>query len=218
LLVFLASCSTKSSGGNEDSGFNIENYAKTNNLSLAVKTDLAYMGNEEKLAYDVYIKLYSLYPNVNQFTNIATKSETKHISGTQSALLRYSIKGSDLSDSNFTEQYNQNKNIEDMKAGIFGVPAIQKAYYDLIAEGTDVIGALKAACKIEVDDINDLDKYLIDANKSNAKDIIALFEFLRKGSYKHYWSFDSALKNKDVLNGCNLGDGTYGDKSGIYPN
>ena len=36
------------------------------------------MGNEERLAYDVYNALYALFSDVKQFTNIASNSEYKH--------------------------------------------------------------------------------------------------------------------------------------------
>jgi len=53
---------------------------------------------------------------------------------------------------------------------------------------------------VEVTDIDDLDKFLVDAY--GAEDLIKSFEFLRAGSYKHYWAFDKALKNSGVSDGC----------------
>ncbi|RUM71256.1 MAG: hypothetical protein DSZ09_03250 [Sulfurovum sp.] len=40
------------------------------------------------------------------------------------------------------------------------------------------------------------------AKNSNAQDVEDIFDFLRKGSYNHYWAFDRALKNKGVAEGC----------------
>jgi len=33
-------------------------------------------------------------------------------------------------------------------------------------------------------------------------DVVNAFEFLRYGSYSHYWAFDSGLKNMGVTDGC----------------
>jgi len=58
-------------------------------LSQELLNTLSYMGNEERLAYDVYNKLYSEW-GTKQFTNIATKSEYKHITAVQHGLHRKS--------------------------------------------------------------------------------------------------------------------------------
>ena len=36
----------------------------------------------------------------------------------------------------------------------------------------------------------------------NVTDIVTMFNFLRDGSYNHYWLFDKGLKNKGVADGC----------------
>ena len=58
-------------------------------LSQDLTNALSYMGNEERLAYDIYNKLYSTYPDVKQFTNIATKSEITHIKTVQVLVQKY---------------------------------------------------------------------------------------------------------------------------------
>jgi len=62
--------------------------------------------------------------------------------------------------------------------------------------------ALEVGCMVEVTDINDLDKYMNQATASNASDVLVVFDFLREGSYKHYWAFDNGLKNMGVSDGC----------------
>ena len=47
-------------------------------LSEELVNTLSYMGNEERLAYDVYNRLYQEW-GIKTFTNIANKSEIKHI-------------------------------------------------------------------------------------------------------------------------------------------
>jgi hypothetical protein len=187
-------------------------------LSLDTKKSLAYMGNEERLAYDIYNKFYDLFPSLIQFNNIAVNSETRHIDAVQQLVQKYEITGTELSDSNYTSLYYQNTDLSQMQAGVYGVLSVQQLYNTLLVEGSnDDISALKVGCKVEVTDIEDLDKYLVYAKNDNASDVVEIFEFLRAGSYSHYWTFDAALKSKNVVNGCNLGVEPYGDKNGIYP-
>ncbi|VAY87929.1 Uncharacterized protein MJ0754 [hydrothermal vent metagenome] len=198
---------------------NLGDYNTTSNLSIDIKKSLAYMGNEERLAYDVYNALGNTYTDVKQFKNIASKSEIKHIQAVQALIQRYDINGTELSDGNFTSLNYQDTNISDMTAGVYGVVAVQDLYDTLIAEGnSSKINALKVGCKVEVTDINDLNKYITQANDANASDVKATFEFLRNGSYKHYWAFDKALKNEGITTGCYYEDDTLlTNKESIYP-
>lgn len=67
--------------------------------------------------------------------------------------------------------------------------------------------ALEVGCMVEVTDINDLLADIETARADGATDIVAAFEFLRDGSYSHYWAFDNGLKNMGVTDGCcSLGD------------
>ena len=65
-----------SSAGNGGKGFDLSAYPKTENLTQEVKDSLAYMGNEERLAYDVYMNLYDYYQKsgveIKQLYNIST--------------------------------------------------------------------------------------------------------------------------------------------------
>ena len=172
-------------------------------LSQELTNTLAYMGNEERLAYDVYNVLYAQY-GTTQFTNIATKSEYKHITAVQALVQKYKL-NDDVSFTNvdLPALGYQNTAIEDMQAGTYDIAVIQKLYDDLVAQGsTSEIEALKVGCTIEVVDINDLNVDIALAEKENASDIITVFNFLRNGSYSHYWAFDEGLKNKGVSDGC----------------
>jgi hypothetical protein len=195
---------------------NNANELTNSDISVELKKSLAYMGNEERLAFDLYNEFYELFPDITQLTNIANRSEIKHIQAVQKLIKNYEITGTELSDSNFTSLYYQNKTIPEMTAGVYGVLSIQELYNALIIDGSKgEVDALKVACKVEVIDIEDLNKYLLLAK--NTTDIKDTFEFLRSGSYIHYWRFDESLKNKGVQDGCNLGTEPFGDKTDIYP-
>ncbi len=172
-------------------------------LSQDLMNTLAYMGNEERLAYDVYNALYEQY-GTEQFTKIATNGEYKHITAVQELIQKYKLSD----DVNFTNTDlpalgYMNTNIEDMEAGTYDIAAIQKLYDDLVAQGSaSEIDALKVGCIIEVVDVNDLNRDIALAESEGATDIVTVFNFLRDGSYKHYWAFDKGLKNKGIVDGC----------------
>jgi len=167
--------------------------SNTSVLSQEVIDGLTYMGNEERLAFDIYNALFTLYPTAKQFTNIATNSETKHIDAVQQLLQKYDINDTELS----------NNTIEDMTAGLYTVPAVQTLYNLLYEKGSvSEIDALEVGCMVEVTDIDDLEKYMAQAQEINATDVVEVYQFLIEGSYNHYWAFDKGLKNKGVSDGC----------------
>ena len=172
-------------------------------LSQELTNTLAYMGNEERLAYDVYNELYRQY-GTKQFTNIATKGEYKHITAVQALVQKYKL-SDDVSFTNvdLPALGYQNTPIENMQAGTYDIATIQKLYDDLVAQGSaSEIDALKVGCIIEVVDVNDLDADIGIAVSENVSDVITVFNFLRDGSYSHYWAFDKGLKNRGVTDGC----------------
>ena len=177
--------------------------APTSILSQALINTLSYMGNEERLAYDVYNKLYAEW-GTKQFTNIASKSEVKHITVVQSLVKKYKMND----DINFTNVDlpalgYMNTPIEQMQAGTYDISKIQRLYDDLVAQGSSSeVEALKVGCTIEVVDVDDLDAYIKIAENSKAQDVVTVFNFLRDGSYNHYWSFDKGLKNRGMSEGC----------------
>lgn len=207
------------SGDQDSHGNQDNNDTITTPLSLDVKKSLAYMGNEERLAYDIYNKLGSLYPDVKQFINIATRSEIRHISAVQTLIKKYNITDTELSDEDFNSLDYQNIEISEMTPGVYGVADIQNLYDALLSEGTtSQESALFVGCKVEVTDINDLDKYITYAQNGNNNDVVTTFNNLREGSYNHYWAFDKALKTMGVTDGCYVvGDTLLSDKNGIYP-
>ena len=182
--------------------------APLSTLTQEAKDTLSYMGNEERLAYDVYNYLYDYHLNnnteaINQLTNIATNAEYVHIQTVQLLVQKYITSESDFTNVDLNENNYKESAIEDMNAGVYDISAIQNLYDLLISKGVQSKqDALEVGCMVEVTDINDLDKDILIAQESNADDVVAAFEFLRDGSYSHYWAFDSGLKNMGVTDGC----------------
>jgi hypothetical protein len=171
-------------------------------LTQEVKDTLAYMGNEERLAYDVYNKLYETY-QLKQFTNIATKSEYKHIQTVQLLVKKYISDPSEFTNIDLTDLNYKETKIEDMQAGTYDIQVIQGLYDLLISKGLQSRqDALEVGCMVEVTDINDLLGDIELAKESHATDVVTAFEYLRDGSYNHYWAFDKGLKNIGVAEGC----------------
>ncbi len=162
-------------------------------LSDELKMALEHMGDEERLAYNIYLSFYDLY-KTNQFRNIPNNSEIKHLQAVQVLIQKYDITSTELYDNN----------ISDLVSGTYKTEAIQAIFDDLNASGSaSMQGAYEAGCKIEVTDVNDLNTYIGYAEDANASDVKAVFEFLRAGSYNHYKAFDMGMKNfVGISTGC----------------
>lgn len=175
------------------------------------KYALAYMWNEERLAFDIYTNLYKVH-QVNQLTNIS-RSETMHINLVVDLVEAYDINITNLVD--YTESYSKEE-LEAMPSGIFGIQAIQDLYDTLYSTGkVSAQASLEVGCLVEVTDIDDLDRFIDDSVGNQA--LIDSFNILRDGSYKHYWAFDGGLKKMGIADGCcSLGD-TYCKTTAEYP-
>ena len=176
-------------------------------LTQEVKNTLAYMGNEERLAYDVYNYLYDFHAqkgeDIKQLTNIATKAEYTHIQTVQLLVQKYITSPDEFTNVDREELGYKDTNISNMQAGTYDIQAIQNLYDALTAKGEESKqAALEVGCMVEVTDINDLLADIQSAKDSNATDVTTAFEFLRDGSYSHYWAFDKGLKNMGVSDGC----------------
>jgi len=228
VATFLVACGdsdNNSATTNQDADKIIESVEAMpkSDLTQELRNSLAYMGNEERLAYDIYNTLYDEHlkssgVEIKQFTNIANRSEIKHIETVQAVVKKYNL-GVDNLDVNKTVIEDNNLSANSMKSGVYDIEAIQTLYntlYDLGVQSTE--NALKVGCMVEVTDIDDLDKYLELSKASNADDVTEAFNFLRDGSYKHYWAFDEGLKNLGVSEGCYVeGDKLLTNKDGVYP-
>lgn len=172
-------------------------------ISQELYNTLSYMGNEERLAYDIYNTLYGIHPDANQLDNIANDSEKSHIEAVQALVRKYVTDYSEFSNVDLTELGYKDTNVTDMVTGVYDISSIQDLYDALLVKGSQSKqDALEVGCMVEVIDIIDLDEYIELAEHSNVDDIISTFTNLRNGSYSHYDTFDTALKNMGVEDGC----------------
>lgn len=148
-----------------------------NEISEQVKSQLQYMGEEEKLARDVYVYLNGIW-NHNVFANIA-KAEQMHIDSVNKFLDAYNIP--DLA----PEEY-----------GLFNNPELQKLYDSLVERGeVSLVEALIVGALIEEVDIKDL----IDAiEQTNDQAMIQMYTNLLQGSYNHLRAFVNQLASQGV--------------------
>jgi len=168
-------------------------------LTQELKDSITYMYNEEKLAREVYLNVYEKQP-LKQLYNIATKSEIKHEQAVNDLAVKYDLNITLYPDSE--EPYDQ-QSLDEYGSGQFAVVDIQELYDVLYDKGIQSQkDAFEVGCMVEVTDIDDLDKYMQQANDTNAKDVLTIFDYLREGSYNHYWAFDKGLKNSGISNGC----------------
>jgi len=145
---------------------------------------LNYMYQEEKLAKDVYYELGEMYPNVRVF----------HIYNAEVMHERSVV--------NVMRHYNIPLPIRGNEVGKFTNPELQKLYNELIAKGRKSLkDALEVGIMVEVTDVEDLDKAL---SQATSPDVIALFQFLRAGSYNHYNAFNRTLMFVTGKNACEL--------------
>jgi len=189
----------------QNGAFDINNYP-VSSLTQELKDALSHMGNEERLAYDIYTNLYDYFSDqgiyIRQLTNIANRSEKTHVGIVQSVVQRYNLTADDLTNVETPVADNQVA-FDSMPSGKYDIPAIQELYDALYEKGTtSQQDALEVGCMVEVTDINDLDNYISLAQESNATDLLEAFTVLRSGSYNHYWAFDKGLKNIGVTDGC----------------
>ncbi|SFV61276.1 Uncharacterized protein MJ0754 [hydrothermal vent metagenome] len=208
----------KGGDGNSSNNYAQENYqeetipsnvtdaisSEKSNLTPELQDSITYMYNEERLAKDIYLNVYERQP-IKQLYNIATKSEIKHEQAVNDIAIKYDLNITQYPDTDIP--YDKDS-IAKYGSGEYAVEAIQELYNMLYNKGINSEqDALEVGCMVEVTDIDDLDKYISQASASNASDVIEVFNFLRDGSYKHYWAFDNGLKNMGISTGCcSLGD------------
>ena len=213
LMALLGCDSDNSSNKGNNNDYTNENQAEENiptnvtdaissnksTLSQELKDSITYMYNEEKLAKDIYLNVYKMQP-LQQLYNIASKSEIKHEDAVNDLAIKYDLNTTLYPD---TEVPYDKKSLDQYGSGQYPVVAIQELYDMLYDKGIQSEkNALEVGCMVEVTDIDDLDKYMAQATDSNASDVYTVFDFLREGSYKHYWAFDKGLKSMGVSEGC----------------
>jgi hypothetical protein len=147
-------------------------------LSAEEIEGLKFMREEEKLAHDVYVALYSVW-GAQVFANIA-ESETEHTTAILDLLLKHGVEDP----------------VGDNPAGVFENDELQQLYDTLVAAGQpSLIDALKVGALIEEKDIQDInDKKAL----TDEPDIIQVYEHLLCGSRNHLRAFNQALVGQGI--------------------
>jgi hypothetical protein len=140
---------------------------------------LKFMREEEKLAHDVYVALYSVW-GAQVFANIA-KSETEHTEAIRRLLLSHGL--------------------EDPAAttgpGVFVNTELQALYDKLVAMGKPSLNdALAVGCLIEEKDIQDINDK--KAQVIGEPDIVQSYDNLLCGSRNHLRAFNGQLLARGV--------------------
>jgi len=142
-------------------------------LTEVEEGDIIYVREEEKLARDVYIRLYEMW-GLRVFSNIV-RAEQRHMDAMKVLIDRYGLEDPIIDE-----------------AGIFQDPMIQELYDGFIEEGSRSIeSALRVGCAIEEVDIIDLTQRVANTDKD---DIVSTYENLLKGSRNHLRAFVSVLE------------------------
>lgn len=143
-------------------------------LNDAEKAGLLQMREEEKLAHDVYLKMYEKYQKTI-FSNIMV-SEQRHMDAVKGLLDRYGLddpaKGNGV--------------------GVFESDFLQALYNQLITAGmVSAVEAFKVGVRIEELDIADLTALRSETDKP---DIQTVYTNLLNGSYNHLDAFTYHLQ------------------------
>ena len=152
----------------------IEGFDPETNVELAQieKDALIFMLEEERLAKDVYLRLYEVWGK-NQFQNIA-QSEQTHMDAVESLLKQYSLPYTIL------------------EAGTFQNADLQTAYDTLVTHGqVNLVGAFTSGATIEDLDINDLEEWMAKIENSAVWNV---FSKLQCGSRNHLRAFATSLE------------------------
>lgn len=193
-ISFFASCEEgKEEAMPEETGFfsvNEEGYTniKASEMSNYFVTEaeglsqneidgLLLMREEEKLARDVYEKLYEQH-SLQIFGNIAS-SENTHFEAVGSLLEYFGI-----------DDPAANTN------GEFTNSELQELYDSLVTAGNESMAdALKVGATVEEIDILDLENLI---NETDNEDIIMVYENLLRGSRNHLRAFDRQLEKNGI--------------------
>ncbi len=137
---------------------------------------IAFMREEEKLARDVYVKLYEKW-GLRAFQNIAQSEET-HMAAVKELVDRYGLEDP------ATEE-----------VGVFTYQELQALYDRLIEQGyRSQADALRVGAAIEEIDILDLEERI---EQTDHADIATVYGNLLKGSRNHLRAFVNNLQRRE---------------------
>lgn len=123
--------------------------------SPALKAQLTYWVQEEKLAYDLYTALAAKYPGHPQFSAIA-KSEAQHMAAVRRLMSTYGVKDPTAG----------------AAAGVFTNRDLAALYSRLLSSATTPAAALAAGATVERKDIADLTAALAKAVPADVRQVI----------------------------------------------
>jgi len=143
-------------------------------LSTTEAAGLTYLREEEKLARDVYTRLYAKWGS-RIFGNIA-QSEQRHFDALKVLLDRYGLVDP----------------AADNAVGVFTDPGLRTLYGNLVAQGqVSPAAALRVGATIEDLDIHDLDQALAATDND---DFRIVYQNLQNGSHNHMRAFAGQLQ------------------------
>jgi len=138
-------------------------------LTDAEKATLVFMREEEKLARDVYIKMFETWDD-RIFSNISV-SEQRHMDAILAQLVKYGVPDPAAG----------------LEIGEFKNSELQKAYEELVAQGEmSLADALRVGRLIEEMDIEDL---LAAIDETSKTDLDRVYGNLLNASYAHLKAF-----------------------------
>lgn len=159
--------------------YTIINNNKDSGITTFEKESMAFMREEEKLAFDVYSNLFSTW-NLRPLQNIS-KSESSHMAAVKVLL----------------EQFELNDPSNGKSSGIFMNPHLQQLYNSLMNKGNvSETESLKVGANIEEIDIRDLKDHLL---KIKNEDIRIVYNNLLRGSGNHLRAFVSNLSRRGFI-------------------
>ncbi|MGC9396465.1 MAG: DUF2202 domain-containing protein [Anaerolineae bacterium] len=189
IAVVLSGCSSARVSASEmatASGEKTASIASTSNPDLAQLSPetlsedeaagLLFMREEEKLAHDVYLALYTEW-QLPIFQNIAGSEQT-HTDAVLQLITRYGLDDPTIG----------------LGVGEFADPELQSLYDQLVAQGrASLKAALRVGAAIEEIDILDLEERLAQTDKA---DIRRVYENLLAGSHNHLRAFVGTLEQQ----------------------
>jgi hypothetical protein len=139
------------------------------------KSGLLFTVEEEKLAYDVYTQMNSLWGTQTKTFGNIMKAEAKHADAVRRLLTANGLPDPTLG----------------KPLGVFGDAELQTLYDSLMAKGAlSLKDALEVGVTIEETDIADLDRLMAETVDPA---ILRVYSNLKKGSTNHLAAFNRAL-------------------------
>ena len=174
VLLFAGTVGMQLSACNKKNGTDTDS-----TLTVAEKQSLAFMIEEEKMAFDVYTLQFTHW-GITQFQNIK-ESENRHMASVRSLLSKYGVPDPSAGNG----------------IGVFSNGVISQLFLQLSAKAdSSDWQSLTAGAIIEEVDIRDLKEQLLLTNK---QDIRQVYENLMRGSRNHLRAFVEQLSFRGII-------------------